>query len=99
MVTFVKFVRPALQQMMGISPSKRTLSLRAKIEDDIQKKDGKRHYVRGIIEYRNGTLSVRTTGSQVSNILTSLSKANCLITLPEHIEVVRSGDEVEVELL
>ena len=44
-------------------------------------------------------MKVRTTGSQVSNILTSLAKANCLIILPEEMEIARVGEEVEVELI
>ncbi|HMD13615.1 MAG TPA: molybdopterin molybdenumtransferase MoeA, partial [Bacteroidota bacterium] len=51
------------------------------------------------LEDQNGVLTVRTTGSQVSNISTSLSKANCLIIIPENVDEVNSGEDVEVELL
>lgn len=97
-VTFLQFVRPALYRMMGrtgIEP----LRLRAALQESYTKNDGKRHFVRGILDMNNGTLSVRTTGSQVSNIMTSLARANCLIIIPEETSLIREGEEVEVELL
>lgn len=99
MVTFLQFVKPALQRMMGSDEAKATVKLPAQIEHEITKSDGKRHFMRGILEHRNGSLVVRSAGSQVSNILSSLSKANCLIILPEEITRVNEGDVVEVELL
>ena len=98
MVTFLQFVRPALARMMGRAAGP-PLRLHAKLEEEIRKQDGKRHFVRGVLSSDNGTVSVRTTGSQVSNILTSLSKADCLIILPEERDHFPKGDEVEVELL
>jgi molybdopterin molybdotransferase len=98
MVTFLEFVRPALLRMMGRAhvPSFR---LHARLEEQIRKSDGKRHFVRGILTNEDGALRVRTTGSQESNMLTSLSRADCLIILPEDRKRFRPGEEVEVELL
>jgi molybdopterin molybdotransferase len=98
MVTFLEFVRPALSRMMGRA-HEQPLRLHAILEEEITKKDGKRHFVRGILSGTDGTIRVRTTGSQVSNILTSLSKADCLIILPEDRESFPRGEPVEVELL
>ncbi len=98
-VTFIEFVKPAILQMSGSKITDETIQLKAMLENEIIKKDGKRHFVRGILENRNSTLIVRTTGTQSSNVLTSLSKANCLIHLPEERELFRAGDDVEVELL
>jgi molybdopterin molybdotransferase len=99
MVTFLQFVRPALFQMLGRPSGAGRVALRARIEHEIVKTDAKRHYVRGVLSLRDGQLSVRSTGSQVSNILTSLARANCLIILPEMVERVSPDDHVEVELL
>jgi len=97
MVTFLQFVRPAIDRMLGRTTV--SLPLRARVEHDIVKGDGKRHYLRGVLGQRAGVLTVRSTGSQVSNVLTSLARANCLIILPETVERVAANDEVEVELL
>ncbi len=99
MVTFTEFVRPAIFRMMGLSSVEKKYTLRMAMGHRITTKDGKRNFLRGILEDQNGVLTVRTTGSQVSNILTSLSKANCLIIIPENIDEVNPGDTVEVELL
>ncbi len=99
MVTFLKFVKPALRKMLGILKLEKELRLRAELVHDVRKTDGKRHFVRGILETRNGALKVSTTGSQSSGVLTSLVKANCLIVLPEESQSFKKGDTVEVELL
>jgi molybdopterin molybdotransferase len=100
MVTFLKFARPALLRMLGCRALEEAVTtVCATLEHEITKTDGKRHFVRGIIEQRDGVLVVRSTGSQVSNILTSLSKANCLIVLPEEQSAFAAGEMVEVELL
>ncbi len=97
-ITFMQFVRPALRQMMGRN-ERRDLTVYARLSVEIKKADGKRHFVRGILEHRDGTLEVSPIGSQVSNVLTSLTLANCLILLPEEKEIFRAGEIVEVELL
>ncbi len=99
MVTFMEFVRPAIFRMMGTTSVGKKYTLRAKMGHRITTKDGKRNFLRGILEDQNGVLTVRTTGSQISNILTSLSKANCLIIIPENVDEVNPGEDVEVELL
>jgi molybdopterin molybdotransferase len=99
MVTFLQFVKPALMKMMGYDTTHAQLTLYATIEQEIKKSDGKRHYMRGRVEEKNGSLVVRSTGPQISNILSSLARANCLIIIPEDKELVRTGEKVEIELL
>ncbi len=99
MVTFLKFVKPALMKMSGHYQQYKQMLLRATLAETIVKNDNKRHFVRGIVESVNGTYNVRTTGPQISNMLSSLSHANCLITLPEDKHEFLSGDEVEIELI
>ncbi len=99
MVTFMQFVTPAVRTLMGDSNADVLPKIYAALQHEIQKTDGKRHFMRGVITNRQGMLSVRTTGSQVSNILTSLTNANCLIIIPEEVTHLRAGDRVEVEML
>ena len=98
-VTFLKFVKPAILAMMGHRGIEQGIKYRAILEEEIKKTDGKRHFIRGILGNANGRLVVRTTGSQVSNVLTSVTNANCLVIVPEEKEIVRAGEEVEVELI
>lgn len=98
MVTFQQFVRPALLAMMG-SSNDSTIRLKARMKDEFRKKDGKRHFIRGIVRNENGVLVVETTGTQSSGALTSMTKANCFVVIPEQRMEVHAGEEVEIELL
>jgi molybdopterin molybdotransferase len=97
-VTFLQFVRPALLKMCGredvISATQRAI-----MDHDFTKSDGKRHFLRGIAERQDSILHVVTTGSQSSGAMSSLSKANCLIIVPESTTAIRAGDSVEIEML
>jgi len=99
MVTFLQFVKPALLKMIGHRNDVSSFRIQAVLEHEIKKTDGKRHFVRGILEHKNGSFVVRSTGPQTSNVLSSLSRANCLIILPEQQEKFSAGEQVEVELL
>jgi molybdopterin molybdotransferase len=97
-VTFHKLVRPAIAAMMG-EHGEDTTRFYAALEEDIEKKDTRVHYVRGILRRAGGRITVRTTGLQASNILTSIAHANCLIVLPEEARTYAAGESVEVELV
>jgi molybdopterin molybdotransferase len=98
-VTFLQFVRPCIQRMMSGSNNSTRVCLRARLEQPLSKRDGKRHYHRGIVRSEEGKLYVRSTGNQSSGVLSSLVKANCLITLNEQQSEFAEGEEVNVELL
>jgi molybdopterin molybdotransferase len=99
MVTFLAFVRPALQRLMGIKPTPPGM-IRAVCGDRLRKRPGRREFQRGIVRAdAEGGLHVGLTGRQGSGILTSMSQANCLIVLPEDRGTVEPGDEVLIELL
>jgi molybdopterin molybdotransferase len=97
MVTFLEFVRPALRAMMASADS--PVRLHATLGHSIRKSDGKLHYMRGIVEPTVQDLVVRSTGLQDSGMLTSLTKANCLIIVPAETDELREGQKVEIELL
>ncbi len=98
MVTFLQFVRPALFHMGG-REGEGALRLNATLEHDIRKHDRKRHFTRGVVRNEQGRLIVRTTGTQSSGVLSSMVRANCLITLREEQMEIRAGEEVEIEFL
>jgi molybdopterin molybdotransferase len=98
MVTFLQFVRPAVEKMMGREDNS-SVRLTAKLNEAIHKKDAKRHFTRGIVRNEAGGLVVSTTGTQSSGVLTSMAKANCFIIVPEEVTEVKAGESVEIELL
>ncbi len=99
MVTFLQFVSPAIDRLSGDQTPAGRVRFTATLGEELATSDGKRQYVRGILEVSANGPVVRSTGSQISNILTSLTKANCLIILPENTNQFPAGSKVEVELL
>lgn len=98
MVSFQRFVRPALLKMSGTATIEKPVIL-AVTEEDLRKKPGRRYFLRGIFSIKNGVFSVKSTGPQGSGILTSMSSANCFIILPENTERIKAGEKVEIELI
>ncbi len=98
MMTFEQLVRLAIMKMGGHRQWARPV-VQAEFQEQFSKRPGRRHFLRGILEYQHGTLTVRTTGPQGSGILTSMVKANGLIDIPEEVETVHPGDTVHVQVL
>lgn len=99
MVTFLQFVGDALRVLMGQN-ARSTFLLKATCTSPIRKLAGRTEFQRGILSQdANGDLSVCTTGAQGSGILSSMSKANCFIVLPEEQASVEVGATVQVQLL
>lgn len=96
MVTFLAFVRPALQRLMG-GLVREPVLLQAHSAEALRKKSGRTEYQRGIVTREaDGRLSVRTTGNQGSGVLRSMVEANGLIVLHHEQGNVAVGDVVDV---
>jgi len=97
MVTFSQFVVPAIHALAGAIPRRPAL-FRARALDAIRKKPGRYEFQRGIATLDdNGEWQVAKTGKQGSGILTSMSRANCFIVLPDENTGVEAGDEVKIQ--
>jgi molybdopterin molybdotransferase len=98
MVTFLAFVRPALQRLMGAKVQAPVL-LQARSGEALRKKPGRTEYQRGtVVREADGSLVARTTGNQGSGVLSSMVQANGLIVLRHEQGNVAVGDTVEVML-
>ena len=96
MVTFLAFVRPALQRLSGGMATEPVL-LQAKCLEPLRKKPGRTEYQRGIVSKgADGSLTVRITGNQGSGVLSSMVEANGLIVLHHSQGNVAVGDAVDV---
>jgi len=98
MVSFMQFVRPALLKMAGAEKINKPV-IGAKLTENIKKKPGRKHFVRGVYTISNNQFHVKTTGDQGSGILRSMSEANCLIMLPEESGNAAPGDIVDIQLI
>ena len=96
MLTFSLFVRPALWKLAGrrelVPPRFHAVAIEA-----MRKREGRREFKRGILEYVDDQWRVRTTGPQGSGILSSMAQGNCFIVIEEDRGDVRAGERVWVE--
>ncbi|WP_316365543.1 molybdopterin molybdotransferase MoeA [Candidatus Thiodiazotropha sp. CDECU1] len=97
MVTFYQFVLPALHYLATGTPYT-PFTLQALSGQNIRKKAGRYEFVRGLMQrLEDGSYQVDTVGRQGSGILTSMSRGNCFILLPEDCDGIECGDTVIVQ--
>lgn len=97
LVTYGKFVRPALEQLAG-APATQALRLLARCESHLKKSPGRQEYQRGILRQTDaGELVVKIAGPQDSHQLKIASMANCFIVLDVNSTGVEPGEKVIVE--
>ena len=98
MVSFYFFVRPALQLMSGTQVST-TLPVKAILAQAVPKKVGRTEFQRGICSIdAQGDLRVAITGEQGSGMLSSMSRANCLVMLSPEQGNLDAGATVKILL-
>jgi molybdopterin molybdotransferase len=95
-VSFELFVRPAIRTLMGLDDVHRPTT-RATLTTDkaLTSPKGRRQFLRGT--YADG--EVTPVGGAGSHLVAALALADALIVVPEDVESVEPGTEVEVVLL
>ncbi|MCK2213313.1 molybdopterin molybdotransferase MoeA [Actinomadura sp. ATCC 31491] len=91
-VSFVLFVRPALDKMRGL-PARMPETVAAYVTGALRSPAGRRSYLRGVLA-ADGTVS--PVHGQGSHQLAALASANALIVVPEDVTEVPGGAQVEV---
>ena len=99
MITFYQLVQPALKYLMGQDNYKLPILLKAKCISPITNRAGRMEFQRGFYTSKNGELSVKPTPYQGSAILSSMSKANCLIVLDINQKSIKVDDFVNIQLM
>ena len=95
MITFYFFARDALLRQMGAEPAPLPL-VRARSLSAFRKRPGRTEYQRAQLALgADGTMSVRSAGSQGSGVLRSMSEANCVVVLHHDQGAVQVGDAVD----
>ncbi|GGW29114.1 molybdopterin molybdenumtransferase MoeA [Streptomyces lucensis JCM 4490] len=95
-VSFELFVRPAIRALMGL-PDVHRPRVRAVLKSDeaLRSPKGRRQFLRG--SCTEGEVS--PVGGAGSHLIAALAHADALIVVPEDVESVEPGTEVEVVLL
>ncbi len=97
MVTFYQFVQPAIRYLAS-GEHHPPLALHASCTHTIHKRPGRTEFLRGVLQQtEHAELQVTVTGRQGSGILSSMSRANCFIVLPENCGDVEAGNPVLVQ--
>jgi len=98
MISFELFGRPMIRKMLGYSDWA-WKSVVAALDEPIDRKDGRRHYLRVCLRQGPEGYLASLTGDQGSGILTSLVKADGLAVIPEECDHLQAGSQVRVLLL
>jgi molybdopterin molybdotransferase len=80
-VGFELFARPALKKVLGANRPY-LQAAKAVIDKDLPKRNPFTKFVRSTVDFKNEKLSVRPTGLDKSNVVTSLADANAFMVLP-----------------
>ena len=94
MVTFLLFVLPSINMVSGRNFE--MLFKDAILQSDIRKRKGRAEFQRGLAQYDNGKIYVKSVGEQGSGILSSMNKANCLIYLSVEQGSLKVSDSVKI---
>jgi molybdopterin molybdotransferase len=106
-VTFELFVRPVIRRLAG-HPRLHRQADRAVLEEPVTKSQGRRGYQRVVaLRAPDGTperdaagrVRVRLAGGQGSHVISALAAADALAVVPEPLERVEAGTEVELRWL
>ena len=107
LVTFDLFVRPALDRLSGLPSSPVDLD-RAVTEDGLEKAHGRQGFLRvtvardehgAPVRDASGRVRVRQSGHQGSHVLSAMASADALAIVPEAVDRLEPGAEVEIRWL
>ncbi len=91
-VNFLIFIKNNILKLFSIGKDDLFI---AELTEDIKKKDGKKHFMRGMFSKSNdGNIFVKRVGLQSSGNLAEMGKANCLIIFEEEKRELKTGEKV-----
>jgi molybdopterin molybdotransferase len=91
--TFEQFVKPAVQKMMGMEDIMEE-EFPVILADEIKSSVGRTNYIYVNIEKKNDIYYAHRVGSQSSNALTTVCKANGIVIIDGVTPIVKAGDIV-----
>ncbi|PRY00439.1 gephyrin-like molybdotransferase Glp [Allonocardiopsis opalescens] len=94
-VSFQLFVRPALARLQGLAPEPLP-SVRARLTAPVSSPEGRRSYLRSILEYGPDGYVVAPVTRQGSHQFSALAETNALIVVPEPATSIGADQTVEV---
>jgi molybdopterin molybdotransferase len=95
MVTFLLFVQPAIERLLG-RKNPGPAGGRAVLTEDIVLKPGRKQFLRAVIDADGPTLRVAPYSDQRSGVLRSMVRSRVLIVVPADVSRLEKGRDVEI---
>ena len=100
LVTFWRFVKPAIQKFSGLAEGWKPEFLQAESLHDLRSNDKRETYIWGNLKVNNGAYQFQVAGgSQSSGNLINLAQTNALAMIPVGQKSISQGEKVQVLLL
>lgn len=94
LVSFEVFLRPPLRAAMGLLADRPRIT--ATLAEDLTSPAGKRQFRRGVLAVEAGRAVVTSYGPPASHHLRWLASSNCLLDIPQGVDKVAAGSQVDV---
>lgn len=98
MLCFELYIRPFLLKTMGANEDY-PFTIIASVEENILVKKGRTDILRVKLKRKDGKYLASLTGAQGSGILTSMTKADGLLIIPEDVSEIKKGEEWPIRIL
>lgn len=98
LVAFDLLVRPTLRYMQGLPAERGFTKVRAKLSRKVSSTLGRAEVTRVKLREHKGELLAEPLRITGSGVLSSMTKADGFVVVPEDVEGLEAGSEVEVEL-
>ncbi len=95
MVTFLLFVQPAIDRLLG-REHPGPAGGRAVLTEDILLKPGRKQFLRAVLDAGGPTLEVAPYSDQRSGVLRSMVRSRVLIVVPADVSRLEKGRDVEI---
>jgi molybdopterin molybdotransferase len=94
LVSFEVFLRPPLRAAMGLAADRPRIT--AILTEELTSPAGKRQFRRGVLAFEKGQAIATGYGPPASHHLRWLASSNCLLDIPQGVDKVAAGSQVDV---
>jgi len=98
MIGFEVFARPLISRMMGLKRAEPRLTVKAKMTRGIATALGRRNFVRVRVFPRDDELMAEPISARGSGMISTMTKANGFVVVPENREGLEEKEQVHVQL-
>ena len=98
MIGFEVFARPLICRMLGLEKEERRLVVKAKTTKRVSTVLGRKTFVRVHVSQHNGEFFAEPISARGSGIISTMTKANGYVVVPENREGLEKGETISVYL-